>query len=303
MNVDITERDNSLINLINKYGCIKLNDLIKYFFKSKWVGYKRIEKLVKANYLYKDNSKCITLGVAGKKFLKKKGSTLYYEKISNERKINVSSIYEVMRIFESEFKTISRAEIPAKQKDSSDNLTQSDYVVLIYGMVIDNFGDEYSVYKISKNTQKVYMKKVKSDISKKKNAIIFFEREKELNVYRKMNANRGILNKELLYLLDDKGIENAKMMLRGQLRNENIIRLFRDKLIRKGKYLYFNDQVVFNLLDNNFITENRVASLSTKGKKQVIVFDNNTKIIDKRYINSFDFIEVNIDEYKEMLRN
>lgn len=283
--MEIQERDEKLMLLMAKYGAVFGKDIQEKIFKSKDYYRRRCLKLEKEGFIIRNNV-LTYLSMKGVKYLEGKG-------VENVRYVVKSDMLHKKRFalicsmsFElTNFQIISSHMI--KRLNVNDD-KKYRYVLKI----ISVGGEEYYVYKVLKikigkndnKQKKILAKKMdiellkkdikitaegyKSENRKLMNAIIFYEDEASMGIYRE-GKQKLSLGQQILLPLSERGFKIANeiiaMDLHKNTRVKDIMRKMGYEIKEKSSPTQVGDFVVnnktaFNLISNDYNTQSYLSN-------------------------------------------
>ncbi|MDB3084229.1 hypothetical protein C4097_06595 [Clostridioides difficile] len=263
--ITIKERDLECLKLLNEYGAVKRKYVHKFYElknpKNKYSNkykYARINRLKEEQYI-EENKKMFTLGNEGRIYLKLIGEKIHYKNyLRMEKRRFLSDIHELLYSFRNFKKRLGRSQIQNGKyiKDGTG------FIKLFYGKVISNNDKEYFVYKVKRNSNNFYIKKVINEINDLmvENVIIFFENENNLRYYKSIDTQKKFMKTEILMNLKEDSFKVLNLISDDVLNNENIFDLLKSNINIKfiNNYLYINNIITFNFLENDFVKEELV---------------------------------------------
>jgi hypothetical protein len=184
--IEITERDIKIMNILAQYGSVYVIDLKELYTGGPDYYIRRIQKLVKENYIIR-NKKMLHLGFRGREYLEK--NNISYRNMDGhlDSYRRASNQYKLACILK-DFILVPSFKI--------ERVITNNYAYKYYGKAINKEEQEYWIYKIKKTTIK------ETDDNSTKSSKLH-TKAIEIRKIKKEMAQLGV-NKRVIVLIEDK---------------------------------------------------------------------------------------------------
>ncbi|WP_055069061.1 hypothetical protein [Clostridium massiliamazoniense] len=255
-NLEISERDFNMLKLINKYGFIKKETLVRYFLENEIdiiynsYVYKRIVKLQKYNYL-KAERLAYGLGEKGIEYLELMGIDILYSSPPKGEKVK-ANYKDNDILFKMKFKNIqSRIEFLKEEESIGHSISK---IKIFAGVGWNDPEEKYLIYRVEKRFTKMTLERILKDIENSyiKNIIIIADNLNQFKRY-KNEFKKSKLNKALIIPNTSLGFETLELYVKGYFINENLVEFISKVAPNANAKMVNNRMEVFNEFTSNLM--------------------------------------------------